>query len=943
MVTKMWLTALVCALALAPLLAYAADPQFHFITENGNIFVISPPDQPRPANIIAETAHLAVHNPPAGMFVATAPNHTTHRITPLQAGLDISGFTGGTIRVILGLDWDAASDRTFRDQAFGTVTGNPMRHASTMPLAAGWNGSYAHVPLHDSSAFGMRATGANNTLPGTIDASNGGYKVSMGARERAGLDFGPGTGAGHTYYIYRGCSSCDAKVAVGHGDPTDPQETLPNDRSITDHDRGWRDTSSCSVSESDTWTGGGGNTVSATYTIPPAEYSNAGDHYIDSRYADLSILPQSHSSCSGTPYSEDNDDNSKHDMCVTGTSATTGSTTYRFSCTRTVQVETVLNGSVIGTTTSTSACSTTRTVTGGGCGPVTDSSTSGGYSVSATCYHGTRPATPSDSRTQVGTGNLTSGRITTTDTTHSGSYTVSTTATVGAACTMNTNIPYLDLYDAMSLKPGLNIYRPGTIPATHHILAIYDDTENAGGTAEYIQVYRSSSMEPEPAGPYSFHLRPQVSGILYDSHTHYGWVDARLYNSDGLHDMGYTQLAALAGHGDGLGAGGAHPYTNGHRLCHGDCFMGVEGIGTIKPVIREVAAAATLPISSSVGEDVYDHYNDRWTESIYGTSSAVTAATLYLVVPFAEDVSLSHVRMFDHRFDPAAQYPSLRNGGAGADVCHLRQGGQIHTFASAMNVTNGESLHIPVLPGMRYAAFIGNGDCYWYDIASLPSPLSSVSAGARHVPLVDGTILTGSLTARHDGVAHVDVMTNINAVWQSEMHGLSAPGTGGNATWVVPPLQANITAVARVNGAHGPCSYSGVYCSDPIRLSSTAHRPGAYIHGASFTHGEPYKRAPTPLPSGGSTGNGVYGLADGRCYGLATVEANTGGITVRSIPNIRVSAGDTISLSFEAAVAGPAVGGGNVTAALPSPSICMVAEAGERAMLDITMLTATLR
>ena len=96
-------TLMICvALALVPLAAHAAEPQFHFITEYGNVFIISPPDLPRPANIIGETAHLMVRNPPTGMFVVSASNGTAHKFVPLQSGLDIDGFPGGVIRVILG-------------------------------------------------------------------------------------------------------------------------------------------------------------------------------------------------------------------------------------------------------------------------------------------------------------------------------------------------------------------------------------------------------------------------------------------------------------------------------------------------------------------------------------------------------------------------------------------------------------------------------------------------------------------------------------------------------------------------------------------------------------------------------------------------------------------------------------------------------------------------
>lgn len=967
------LTLVACALALIPLLAYAADPQFHFITENGNVFIISPPDEPRPANIIAETAHLSVHHPPAGMFVLTASNGTTQKVTPMQAGIDMSGFAGGKLRVILGSDWDSARDRVFRDQAFGTMSGDPLRHAATMPTMSGWNDTYEHVPLHGSSCFGLSTGGCTNNTLSVPGAGNGGYSVNLNTRDRVGMNFGPGTGADHTYYIYRGCSNCNAKVVVGHGNPLDPRETLPNNLTIVDHYRGWLSSGTCTVSESSTWSGSGSRTISSNYSAPGNTYSTAGNHYIDSRYASLSILPQSHSNstgmCSVNLHTYNGDDNRKHDMCVTGTSTDVDSWhTYPCSATRVVEVHVeeewvdghgnthiVDRGTT--TTTTTPSCATRSLPSSGSCTTPTTSNYGTGYRVSATCTPGTAPPIPSPSTTTTTNlstqvfnwpGYTVTERTTTTTTTTRtfSSPSTSTNGEVDAFCTRYTNTPYLDLNDAMSLEPGLNVYRPSGIPVSHNLLVIYDDAENGGGGSERIQVFRTDDpgLGPDIAGPYWFHLRQPASGILYDAHAHYGWVENQRYDTADLDDMGYTQLAAMAGHGDGIGSGGGP--SNERRLCHGDCFMGVEGIDPTKPAVRAVAAAHTLRVNSSSTDVIYDHVNDRWFAHYFSYQSLAYAASLYLTIPFAEDVSIMHMRMYNDNFDPELQDPSPRNAPGTANVCHMRQNtlvGAFLTMNAVLNATNGESLHIPVIPGARYVAFIGNGDCYWYDVAKLPTPLSSVSSGARHVPLVNGTILTGDLTARHDGFVHVDVVADLTAVWQSEMYGVESPGHGGNATWVTPPLEVELVAVARVNGLPGSCGGTGIYCSDPISLTSASYKHGSYIHGTSYGHGETYARAPSPLPSGGTTGEGVYGMSNGRCYGLATVEADTGGITVRDIPNIRVSAGDTVTLSFEAVVVSPEVGGGNVTTALPSPGICMITEAGERAVLDVTMLTATLR
>ncbi len=932
--------ALLAALAALPAAAYAAEVQFHIITESGNTFLIEPPDLPRPANIIGETAHLAVRNPPAGMFVATSADGATHKFTPLQSGLDTDGFAGGTVRVILRDDWDRAGDREFRDQAFGTMSGDPMRHFRAMPLAPGWNDTYDLVPLRDDSCFGLGMC-ANNTL-GLAMGSHGEYAIPMGSRERAGLDFGPGTGADHTYYIYRGCSSCGTLVAIGHGSPADPQETLPNDLSVTDHHRGWRSTGGCSKSGDNDWGGRGWGSASATFRIPSPDYSNAGGHHINSRYDDLSVLPQSHSTClGGTLHGANNDDNRKHDMCVSGTSAS-ASTKYRYTRTTEVRTQVFLNGTEISNTVTTTHG--TRTLTeNGSCDPVDFAGTSSGYEVSVRCRGGPSAPTspPSDSDRVTSSGDLNDGWVKRTIITYSGP-TVRTYADVGATCSLYTNTPYLDLDDTMTIRPGLNLYRPGAIPANHNILAIYDDVENGGGGNERIQVFRHDGPGPgpDPAGPYSFHLRPNAQGVLYDAHRHYGWVDARMYDAGQLSGMGYTAHSAMAGHGDGLRMDGSGP-SDGTRVCHGDCFMGMEGIDSGKPAIREVAASSSHAISPGAGL-TYDHRNDMWFTRAGGGDRA-TAAALYLVVPFAEDAALYHIRLYDHGFDPAAQLPSPRdNPGGGADVCHIRQSGGLATFAARLNVTDGDALHIPVLPGMRYAAFVANGDCYWYDTASLPSPLSSVASGARHVPLVNGTVLSGDLTARRDGMVHVDVVADLVAAWQSETYGIGDGTVPANASWAVPPLEVEVTAVARVNGAYGPCGASGVYCSEPIRMAGTTFQHGAYIHGTSFRHGEPYAEAPRPLPSG-TAGTGVYGLPDGRCYGLGGVSAATGGLEVRDIPRIRVMTGDTITLSFNATAYLPEVAGGNVTMAAPAGHACRLVESVQTATLDIRTMTATLR
>lgn len=956
--------AMLCALALIPCAAYAADVQFHLITEKGNVFILAPPDLPRPANIISETAFISVENPPAGMFILTAPNGTTQRVTPLQSGIDTDGFAGGTIRVILKNDWDAASDRTFRDQAFGSASGNPMRHSATMPLAANWNDTYDRVQLLNSSCFGLNTGGCSNNILSVPNAVYDGYSVNMGTRDRIGLDFGPGTGDDRTYYIYRGCgSNCDAKVVVGHGNPLDPQQSLPNDLTIVDHHRGWLSVTSggCNAAASQTWPDTVPRTISATEAAPGNIYSRAGDYYINSRYADLSILPQSHSNASGTCtvnlHSHNGDDNRKHDMCVTGTT-TDADSTHTYTCSEEVE-ETVdeyytnnwghlifINST---TTTTTSSCSTITRTNSGSCTTPTTSDYGTGYSVSTTCTPGTAPPKPAGSITTTTTQVFNNPGITETTTTTTRTYSDPSTSTdgeVNAFCTLHTNTPYLNLHDAMSLKPGLNVYSPGTLSTGYNILVIYDDAAGPDGGSERIQVFRTDDpgLSPEPAGPYDFHLHRAPAGILYDSHQHYGWVSGRHYDSEELRDMGYTQLVALAGHGDGIYSSGAGP-SNGRWLCHGDCFLGPEGINSVKPMIRTVTAASSYTVPP-VNSAVYDHVNSRWYELGWAGAmdGTVSAATQYLVVPFAEDVSIRFLNMYDDHFNPAAQLPSARDSPAVPPWCHMRQHGHIaspYPVNHVLNVTDGESLRIPVLPGVRYVAFMGNGDCYWYDVASLPSPLSGVSSGARHVPLVDGTILTGDLTVRGGGLAHIDVSADVTAVWQSEAVGLTTTGLG-LPVWFADPLDVTLTAVARVNGAAGACGSAGVHCSQPIRLTADDGYYGFYIHGSGHAHGAPYARTPHMLPPA-ITGSGVYGLSDGRCYGLAIKDAGTDGITLRSIPRIPVDAGDTIALSFEASYTEPVAFPASVTMSRPAGHVCDIHETMESAVVDVSMMTATLR
>ena len=921
--------ALACAVP-----AHAADTQFHLVTDNGNVFILSPPDVRRPANIIGETAHLAVHNPPAGMFVLTAADGGTHRFTPLQSGLDTTGFAGGTVRVVTDEAWRSGYDYSFRDQPFGTMNQQVMRHHLPMPLATGWNSSYHNVTLVADSRFGLGASeGVGNVLD-LDDGDHGSYEVPMGPRKRAGLDFGPGTGTDQTYYIYRGCNACGAEVAIGHASPNNPRGTLPNDPMVVDHERGWLSTRSCDTQHSITWSGTTNQGLADFYRLY-SWHSQAGDYYIDSRYDDLSVLPYSHSSCSGTLYTDDTADNRKHDMCVTNERAS-GTTTWTYPYIRYETTYTLVDGSYVETGETARVGTTTRT-TAATCSAPNTYQITDGYGLTTTCGIGPNPSNPPTDYSLSPTYTNTTRTEVRYD--YHGSYSIQTSASVRADCSVMINTPHLDLSNTISIRPGLNVYKPPPIPAGHNIIMVMDDTERGGGGTEHIQIYRTPGNTGNLTGPFDFHLRPPAAGILYDAHKHYGWVDASTYDTDELALMGYTPNTVMAGSGDGVRAGGG-PYQSGSHLCHGNCFMGKEGIDTGKPRLKYFP---TVPpnhyIPSSLDALNYDHINGRWFESHTGGTGHVVASSLYLVVPFAEDVSLSYVWLYGYSFDPAAQ-----RAPTDTPPCHTLQTGRLHNFADSMSVGNGESLKIPILPDMKYVAFIGNNECYWYDISVLPSPLSSVSSGARSVPLVNGTVLSGDLKALHDGVVHVDVVTDLEAVWQSEMYGMiEPPGTPANASWVVPPVRVEIMAVARVNGATGSCAVHGVYCSEVVELEGTAVEHGTYVHGSWWRHNEPYVVVPGYLSPALTTGTGVYGMPAGRCYGLETISADTDGIVVLGIPHISVRSDFVITLEFDAKVFYPEVVGGNVAAAVPASNVCRIVDSVQTATLDIRTMTATLR
>lgn len=937
---------LFCLIALCVIpISYASDVQFHILTDNGNTFPILPPDRPRPANIIGETAHLAIKNPPAGMFLLTAANGTTHHAAPMQTGIETSSFSGGKVRVITDVRWDNGVDYTFRDQPFGTLStsgSTVMRHPGAMPTYSGYGADYTQLATVDDSRFGL-GSGSTNSI-GLSSGTHGEYAISMDGRDRVGLDFGVVSDA--IYYIYRGCTACKSDVVVGFGDPSSDTSSLPNDLTRVDHYRGWLSTGSCSISTTGAWSGTGSRTIQQTYAIPSPLHSRAGDHTIQNRYDDLSILPNSHSSCSYVLHSENNDDNRKHDMCVAST-GTSSSTTFSYSCSASQLTEIYSKNptTLISSSTTTISCGSRSATTGGGCSTPSVPSTTNGYRVSASCWGGPTPATPPDSPgstncvdlgttircVQIGTGSwyFSSTR---------------TTASVSASCSLYTNTPHLDLSSAMTVTPGLNIYHPASIPSGNHLLVILDDTTKGGGSGtERIQVFGGNTFNA--TGPFDFHLRPVKSGVLYDPHTHYGWVDTITYNTADLADMGYTPQVVMDGYGDGLTTGGSGPAGIDRRLCHGDCFMGQAGIDGGKPKLREISSPPeyNLPGTPYVSGAVYDHLNDRWHPV---NAERMTTSSLYITIPFAVDTGIIHVRLYGDSFDASLQNPSITedpNMALGLP-CHLgRQTSSYRNYASSMSITAGDAIHIPILPEVRYVAFIGNDVCHWYDVSTLPSPLSSVSAGARTIPLYNGTILAGDLTSRSSGMVHVDVITDLDAIWQSEAYGLVRNVGTANLTWVVPPLQVNLTATARVNGATGNCGSTGVYCSAPVVLNATFSEAGRYVHGPAPEHGQPYVTAPGTVPPGTTFGVGMYGLPNGKCSGLSTISLDTGSIIVRDIPHVQVKPGDTITLGFEVVVNEPEVVHNTVYLTSPFGQACDITESKETAIMHVRTMTATLR
>ena len=905
---------------ITPVLSYADDVQFHMITELGNTFPLLPPDRPKPANIIGETPHLAIQNPPNGILILTAQNHTTQLVSPIQVGVETAGFGNGVVRVIYGSTWDAGTDYTFRDQPFGTLTSDTnktMYHPQSMPLYTDWAGLYTKYNTTQVSGFGLK-----QTTPSIPQGGNGEYTVSMGSRDRVGLDFGVPTDA--VFYIYRGCTTCKSDVVVGLGDPNNVQSSLPNNS--TDHPRGWKDAvTSCDIVESKRWSGRGTSTISGIYTIPAPEHSKAGEHYTPNRYDDLSILPQSHSLCTGNLYTKDNKDNRKHDICVSLPITATAFTTYTYSCTQTETTTHYVNGTVSGTTQSTSSCSSVQYKTNGTCstGTGTTTPTTQGYKFTVTCTGGAIPTPPPSTTTTHGGGNVT---ITKT-------YSAPTYSTDGLAktdCQLNTNTPHLNLESVLTLTPGVNIYRPGTIPAGHHLIILLDDTEDGGGSTERIQVFGSGSYNI--TGPYNFHLRAPVSGVLYDSHAHYGWVERNhTYDTVGLAEMSYYAPNTMDGYNDGYGSS-----VVGTRLCHGSCFLGPAGIDGDEPRLRSITPDSRYMIPAGGGGAIYDHINHRWLGSY---TDRITAASLYMSIPFVVDTGVNHIRLYGDTFDPQNQNPSYREDPdmlAGLP-CHLEQRVYYTPYANNMTINAGDVMQIPILPDKRYIAFMGNGECYWYDISTLPSPLSGISAGARTIPLYNGTILAGDLTSTTTGTVHVDIILDADFTWQSEAYGIH-DGTGAaNVTWAVPPLHVNMTATARVNGAGGACGSIGVYCSSHIIHNGTTISQGAYIHGPHSIHDTPYGMA----PPGYNTG--VYGIQAGRCSGLINISEGTDGIITKSIPKIPVTAGDTITLGFEVVVITPGNIPHKVQIANMPGHLCDIQHTKETATMHVRTMTATLR
>lgn len=630
---------LLLLVAITPVLSYADDVQFHMITELGNTFPLLPPDRPKPANIIGETPHLAIQNPPNGILILTAPNHTTQFISPIQVGAETAGFGGGMVRVIYGSTWDAGTDYTFRDQPFGTLNDmhNVMYHPQDMPLSADWAVLYTKYNTTQDSRFGLGSGASTHNRLDISQGGNGEYTVSMGSRDRVGLDFGVPTDA--AFYIYRGCTTCKSDVVVGLGDPNDVQSSLPNNSTIqVDHPRGWKDAvMSCDVMYSKTWAGRGSSTISGTYSIPSPEHSKAGEHPTQNRYDDLSILPQSHSQCTGELYTTQNRDNRKHDICISDIDAI-ALTTYTYSCRQTERTISYVNGTISGTPSqSTSSCSSVLHKIPGTCHPGTTTQTTQGYRFAVTCTGGAIPTPPSSTTTTQdnrvgGTGTV----VTTTKTYSAPSY--STEGLAKTDCRLDTNTPHLNLESVVTLTSGLNIYRPTTIPAGHHLIILLDDTEDGGGSTESIQVFGSGSYNI--TGPYNFHLRVPVSGVLYDSHAHYGWVERNhTYDTVGLAEMSYSIPNTMDGYNDGY-------YSSaGTRLCHGSCFLGQAGIDGDAPRLRSITPDSRYTIPASGGGAIYDHINDRWWSESRGIyTDRITASSLYITIPFIVDTGVHHIR-----------------------------------------------------------------------------------------------------------------------------------------------------------------------------------------------------------------------------------------------------------------------------------------------------------
>ena len=751
------------------------------------------------------------------------------------------------------------------------------------------------------------------------------YDVTMSSKKRIGLNFGPTDSYADPHiFIHRGCNDCNTKVVVGYGDQTKTNESeeLP-----PSGERGWDERTTASCYDN----GSGSSSASASWGPPSETFSRAGQYTIDSRYDNLMVIPSADPTCSKKTYYPD--DKRIHEIEVTDTDKYTqtkytwskythrlsytththsgGNVTHINDSTCTRDTYSHISGDkhkhrTCSYTTSTSSQSRTFSHTST-CGNISLScnlNTQGKWSASVSCgSHGGYSPGTDGSPTGWPPSYVTYSSVSSSQTT-----------IVSGDCEYSTISPYLNLDESMTLQSGLNLYRPSYNNANHDLIILFDSLENGGAGTERIQVILHDGPVEDPTGPYKFELQTSSSGILYDSHTHYGYISSgKTYTESELADIGYTINTTMIGYSDGVEQSGSNSYRHQTNLCHGNCHFGESGISFHKPKLQVLGSGVTSATIN--GPLIYDHVNDEIISHTFGSSNTIFPVQSYFTIPIESYLNVTHMRGYTATFDPATDI--IFN----PDVtfrCHLNAS---ETYA--LNNLNklyktGEVIHIPILPEMKYVAYMGDDDCYWYDISDLPTPVSTIHLSDKTLRLDNGTIYGGDLTVWDEGIYNVGIIVDIDSAWQGTMYGWGIKDVSSNRNtmtgkWFTGNYSANLTATARVNGASGTCDPNSnsnptdVYCTEYILKQIP---PINNAQGPYFSYNlESWNNIPYVHDRQLTTYNDyVIGYNDGRCYGIYSLRTETHNHPdIMSIPNVDVKAGDTITFELNIVTSVPTI------------------------------------